>query len=261
MSKQDRQGARTPADLERKYNFGKSFAEAMGIATDAREDAKNAQAAAAEALATANALDADLDQDEIFNRLTNGGEEQGFYLQDGKIYVNASYIKSGVLSGDMIDGSTLTIKKGATIAGWDIDSNSIYKGTDFGTATFVCTGSNNAYSIGGSSVISGWVFGAGGKFGVTKSGVLYASDANISGTVVTTNLSCFSGESGTAPLFYVSSTRAFGQLGGWDFYSGGLTRTYADTILGDVTVTISPEEIKVTHSGQTFTKKWIDLVT
>ena len=40
MSKQDRQGVRTPADLERKYNLGslgKSFAEAMGRSTDARE--------------------------------------------------------------------------------------------------------------------------------------------------------------------------------------------------------------------------------
>lgn len=36
MSKQDRQGARTPADLERKYNFGKTFAELLGIANDAR---------------------------------------------------------------------------------------------------------------------------------------------------------------------------------------------------------------------------------
>ena len=37
MSKQDRQGVRTPADLERKYNFDKRFAELLGIATDARE--------------------------------------------------------------------------------------------------------------------------------------------------------------------------------------------------------------------------------
>lgn len=36
MSKQDRQGARTPADLERKYQFGKQFAEIMGLVTDAR---------------------------------------------------------------------------------------------------------------------------------------------------------------------------------------------------------------------------------
>lgn len=37
MSKQDRQGVRTPADLERKYRFGKTFAEIIGLATDLRE--------------------------------------------------------------------------------------------------------------------------------------------------------------------------------------------------------------------------------
>jgi hypothetical protein len=35
--KQDRQGARTPADVERKYNFGKKFAEVYGMITDARD--------------------------------------------------------------------------------------------------------------------------------------------------------------------------------------------------------------------------------
>lgn len=34
--KQDRQGVRTAADLERKWQFGKQFAEIMGIALDAR---------------------------------------------------------------------------------------------------------------------------------------------------------------------------------------------------------------------------------
>jgi len=40
MSKQDRQGARTPADLERRYNLGattQSFAEAIGTSTDSRD--------------------------------------------------------------------------------------------------------------------------------------------------------------------------------------------------------------------------------
>lgn len=40
MSKQDRQGVRTPADIERKYNLGrlgKPFSETLGIATDARD--------------------------------------------------------------------------------------------------------------------------------------------------------------------------------------------------------------------------------
>lgn len=35
--KMDRQGARTPADLERKYQFGKRFAEIMGVALDAQK--------------------------------------------------------------------------------------------------------------------------------------------------------------------------------------------------------------------------------
>lgn len=37
MSKQDRQGVRTPADLERKYQFGKTFAEMIGLINETRE--------------------------------------------------------------------------------------------------------------------------------------------------------------------------------------------------------------------------------
>lgn len=40
MSKQDRQGVRTPADLERKYNLGslgKNFSEVLGVSMDARD--------------------------------------------------------------------------------------------------------------------------------------------------------------------------------------------------------------------------------
>lgn len=43
MSRQDRQGARTVADLERRYSFEKSFAKVMGIATDARNEAEEAK--------------------------------------------------------------------------------------------------------------------------------------------------------------------------------------------------------------------------
>jgi hypothetical protein len=35
--KQDRQGVRTAMDLERKWQFGKQFAEVMGVATDAQD--------------------------------------------------------------------------------------------------------------------------------------------------------------------------------------------------------------------------------
>ena len=42
MSKQDRQGARTVADLERRLNTRKTFAEAMGLAKDAKKVADEA---------------------------------------------------------------------------------------------------------------------------------------------------------------------------------------------------------------------------
>ena len=44
-SRQDRQGARTVADLERKYSFGESFAEVMGIAIDAQRNSSEANKA------------------------------------------------------------------------------------------------------------------------------------------------------------------------------------------------------------------------
>lgn len=43
MSKMDGVASRTPADIERKYNFGKSFAEIMGIAKDAQTHAVEAE--------------------------------------------------------------------------------------------------------------------------------------------------------------------------------------------------------------------------
>jgi hypothetical protein len=102
MNKQDRQGSRTISDLERKYNFGRTFAEAIGIAEDAQKIANEANKAVSD-------LDAQLDPDEIFNRLTNYGTAQGIYRENGDIYVNATYIKSGKLAAEFIDAENLTV--------------------------------------------------------------------------------------------------------------------------------------------------------
>lgn len=45
MSKQDRQGVRTAQELEQKYQFGKQFAEVMGIALDARNKVDSVESA------------------------------------------------------------------------------------------------------------------------------------------------------------------------------------------------------------------------
>lgn len=53
--------------------------------------------------------DTSLGQDEVFNKLTNGGEDQGIYIQDKKLYVNANYILAGVLAGKFINAKGIKV--------------------------------------------------------------------------------------------------------------------------------------------------------
>ena len=48
-------------------------------------------------------------QEEIFNALTNNGAVQGIYLENGQLYINASYINSGYLSFNRMKGGTLIL--------------------------------------------------------------------------------------------------------------------------------------------------------
>lgn len=103
-AKQDRQGVRTAVDLERKYKFGERFAEVMGIATDAQKAAEEAKDQ------TAN-----LTPEDVFNLLTNNGENQGLYRgEDGELYINASYIMSGQLSADLLKVGQISTEDGTT---------------------------------------------------------------------------------------------------------------------------------------------------
>lgn len=51
-----------------------------------------------EAINSTQELSESLDQEGVFNRLTNGGEAQGIYLQDGKLYINGSYMRIGMIT-------------------------------------------------------------------------------------------------------------------------------------------------------------------
>lgn len=85
-TKMDMHGARTASDLQYRYNIRKSFADTLGVANDARDTAE-------EAKETAESVSTELDQDEIFKRLTNNGEAQGLYKdEDGQVYINAEYV-------------------------------------------------------------------------------------------------------------------------------------------------------------------------
>lgn len=77
--------APTPAELADEYPYiggaGKTLALAKAYADRA-----------------VDALDDDLTQQEIFNRLTGDGAAQGLVLVNGQLYMNASYIHSGTLT-------------------------------------------------------------------------------------------------------------------------------------------------------------------
>lgn len=85
-----------------------------------------------------DALDDDLDQTGVFNRLTNNGQTQGIYLKNGRIYINATYISSGVLTlggNNNVNGSMRILDSaGNQIGSWDssgvyIKSGKIYNET------------------------------------------------------------------------------------------------------------------------------------
>lgn len=54
-------------------------------------------------------FDSSLSQEEVFRRLTNNGETQGIYMQDGKIYINGTYIQAGTIIANLIKGGVLTL--------------------------------------------------------------------------------------------------------------------------------------------------------
>lgn len=103
MSKQDRQGVRTAADLERKYGFGQSFAEVYGLANDAQQTANEAKDAVSN-------FDESLTSEEILLRLTGGGRDQGVYRDGEKVLINADCIMSGKVKAEHIEAEKLKVK-------------------------------------------------------------------------------------------------------------------------------------------------------
>lgn len=74
--------------------------------------------------------DDDWNQLKIFNRLTNNGTEQGIYMQDNKLYMNASYLAAGIIA-DVTNTNSWNLKTGylkttrGTIGGFTIDQFNI----------------------------------------------------------------------------------------------------------------------------------------
>lgn len=65
-------------------------------------------------------LDSELDQQEVFDRLTNGGQNQGVYLKDGKLYINGTYIDTGTLNADLMRAGIIADKAGKNF--WNLNT-------------------------------------------------------------------------------------------------------------------------------------------
>lgn len=87
--------------------------------SDAQSKADAALAAAKKAAqAYVDALDESLGQKSVFDRLTNYGKIQGLFMENGNLFANASYVKSGVLDANLVKAGILTDKKGLQY--WDM---------------------------------------------------------------------------------------------------------------------------------------------
>lgn len=98
--------AAAASDASKKSDAAKNAAIAAA-SVDAAQKANNAEE---NAKAYADAIDAALNQLEIFNRITNNGSAKGIYLSNGQLYINATYLKSGTISSDLINVLTLFAK-------------------------------------------------------------------------------------------------------------------------------------------------------
>lgn len=76
-------------------------------------------------------LDKALDQEGVLDRLTGGDKEQGVYLYDGKLYINGTFIKSGVVDASLVKAGRLLVTDkatGKTVFSADIDAGTCYIG-------------------------------------------------------------------------------------------------------------------------------------
>lgn len=67
--------------------------------------------------------EATLTQEKLLEKLTNNFKNQGVYLNNGLLYINASYIKSGSLDANFIRAGVIQDKKGKNV--WNLDNGAM----------------------------------------------------------------------------------------------------------------------------------------
>lgn len=80
----------------------------------------------------------------VFNALTDNGKQEGIYVQNGHLYMNASYIKSGQISADLINLKNINVKNSSGTSTFAIDS---YGNVTLRPNTFALTNGDTIYSV------------------------------------------------------------------------------------------------------------------
>ncbi len=124
-SKQDRTYTKTAADLERKFNFSKSFSEILGVANDAQTHAYNAEKAVGKLEKEVSELSILLKDEEngllgkIEAKLDADKLVSQFNMAFNEITITSDHF-------ELTAEGKIKAEEG-TIAGWDISGKSIFK--------------------------------------------------------------------------------------------------------------------------------------
>lgn len=80
----------------------------------------------------------------VFNALTDNGKQEGIYMQNGHLYMNASYIKSGQISADLINLKNINVTNSSGTSTFAIDN---YGNVTLRPNTFALTNGDTIYSV------------------------------------------------------------------------------------------------------------------
>lgn len=80
----------------------------------------------------------------VFNALTDNGKQEGIYMQNGHLYINASYIKSGQISADLINLKNVNVTNSSGVSTFAIDN---YGNVTLRPNTFALTNGDTIYSV------------------------------------------------------------------------------------------------------------------
>lgn len=159
------------------------------------------------------AYDQQLDQMAVFNKLTNNQANQGVYIQNGQVYINASMIMAGILSGREINNGNGTFRvdengnmgaKSGNIGGWNITDSSLNKTSVYNYSVSLnaldnAQGSAHAFSAKQAGTEVAYIsYGGTGyfyRFGLLRGRWLSAIDCGITGYYDV-----------TGPNYYVTGT-------------------------------------------------------